>query len=166
MSPFIDSEPLPPPAPGLRRLLGVSMRNEPSEGRRPPGGADKFIIPVWREVEPENDESIILKRQVRPRSPYSWGVAGFTASLHASWTEDRSSRTVWSAATGPRLLLCLLLFSGSDSGKEEELGGGGGWVGVPGEGTYQYSGRTLSKKQLPSHGSVSRPARPAALHGC
>lgn len=150
------------------------MCNEPSEGWRRLPGADKFIIPVSREVKPENDESIILKRQVRRRSPDYWGC-GFAAGFYAAVTGEMrwSDRRI--ADLPHRCLVCgggdsgccvCRCFSAARRAHREELGGGD-VKGVEGEGKYQYSMRALSKKQLLSRGSVGRSAsQRAALHGC
>lgn len=148
------------------------MCNEPSEGRSPPRGADKFIIPVSREVEPENDESIILKRQVRRHSPDCWGCWVRCWLLREVDSGDEAVSSQDSRSDLPHRRLCLVC--GDDgcccvcrcfSAARRAVAGshrgirwqGGNGKGVGEEGMYQYSRRTLSKKQLPSRGSVGRP---------
>lgn len=67
---------------------------------------------------------------------------------------------VWSAATTTAVVVSAVVFQphgGLWRAHREELVIGREWKGVGEEGMYQYSRRTLSKKQLPSRGSVGRP---------
>lgn len=165
--------------PGWRWQLGVSICNEPSEGRRPPRGADKFIIPVSREVEPENDESIILKRQVRRHSPDCWGCWVHCWLLREvdSGDEAVSSQDSWSDLPHRRLCLvcgddgCCCVCRCFSAARWAVAGSRRGirWQGGNGRGLERRE--CISIPGAHSAKSSCRPVgasagRSAALHGC